>query len=62
MENFEPWEKSAMETSSIEHKTQPWKTSNHGRNQLWKHHPLNMKLSHGKLRTKGEISYGNIIH
>jgi hypothetical protein len=44
--NFQPREKSAMKKSAIECKNQP----------------LNIKLSHGKLRTMGEISYGNIIH
>jgi hypothetical protein len=49
-----------MKKSAIECKNQPWKTSNHGRNQLWKHHPLNIKISHRKNPTNEKIRYGKI--
>jgi hypothetical protein len=51
-----------MKKSAIEHKTQPWKTSNHGRNQLWKHHPFNIKISCGKNATSEKIRHGKSSH
>ncbi len=52
----------SYEKWAIEHKTQSSKTSNHGRNWLWKHHPLNIQISCWINPTNEKIRYEKIGH